>query len=310
MCFADSRGGLTFANDAWHRITGQPGPTPITPEAFLSCVVEEDQGNVRRAYEELQRNLSITIEFRVRRSCDDELPLQHPIGSSPSLEKAGLDLNIDNARDRHVLASLKAERGPDGTLSQVLACLTDVTLHKKAADEAIRRAQQAENVKRMAEFATVGLYDMDFEGRLISANNVFYEFCGIKKVDLTQKTVKPFEDCIAEADVPVLQQTLAEMKEDGKTHTTELRLKTTWFAKDSAGAVISAPRCVVATFMPVRNPEGDLRSFTGCLSDVSLQRWQLETERQRKDEAIESKRQQVSAQTPFTGSHRREGPVA
>lgn len=299
MCFGDSRGGLTFANESWHRITGQPGTAPITAEAFLACVVEEDQENVRRAYEELQRNLSITIEFRVRRSPDDEIPLQPPIGSSPSLEKAGLDLNIDTARDRHVLASLKAERGPDGTISQVLACLTDVTLHKKAAEEAIRRAQQAENIKRMAEFAAVGLYDMDLEGRLISANNVFYEFCGVNKTDVAQATVNILLNCVADTDVPALQQTLSKMREDGKTHSTEIRLKTTWFATDSAGEVISAPRCVVATFMPVRNSEGALRSFTGCLSDVSLQRWQLETERQRKDEAIESKRQQVSTRTLF-----------
>lgn len=294
MCFGDRLGRLTFANDSWYRITGQPKTALVSPEAFLTCVVEEDQPNVRRAYEELRKNLSSTIEFRVRRSVDGETPLQHPIGSSPSLEKAGLDLEIESGDERHVLAFLKAERGLDGNINQVLACLTDVTLHKKAADEAIRRAQQAEHLKRMAEFATVGLYDMDLEGRLISANNVFYEFCGIDKVDLTQTVVEPFRDCVDDADIPTLQQTLAGLIEQEKTHTIEIRLKTTCVATDKTGHVISAPRCVVATFMPVRDSEGALRSFTGCLSDVSLQRWQLERERQRKDEAIESKRQQVS----------------
>ncbi|RYP27582.1 hypothetical protein DL766_006308 [Monosporascus sp. MC13-8B] len=292
MYFSDCQGRFTFANDSWHRITGQPKTAPVTPEAFLACVVEEDQPTVRRAYDELRRNLSITIEFRVRRSSDDKFPLQQPKGSSPSLERAGLDLELDDGGERHVLASLKAEHGPDGSFSQVLACLTDITLHKKAAEEAIRRAQQAEHLKRMAEFATVGLYDMDLEGRLISANKVFYEMCGIEKADLSQTIIKPFSDCVVDADYPNLQQTLAELIKGGKTETTEIRLKTTWVATDSAGDAISAPRCVVATFMPVRNSEGAIQSFTGCLSDVSLQRWQLERERQRKHEAIESKRQQ------------------
>lgn len=297
MCFGDRHGRLTFANDSWHRITGQSKTALLSAEAFLACVVEEDQPNVRRAYEELRRNLTSTIEFRVRRSLDGEAPLQHPIGSSPSLEKAGLDLDIAGGDERHVLASLKAERGLDGNINQVLACLTDVTLHKKAAEEAIRRAQQAENLKRMAEFATVGLYDMDLEGRLVSANNVFYEFCGIDKVDLTQTVVKPFRDCVDDADIPTLQQTLSGLIKEERTHTIEIRLKTTCVATDKAGHVISAPRCVVATFMPVRDSEGALRSFTGCLSDVSLQRWQLERERRRKDEALESKRQQVSVKS-------------
>ncbi|KAF7552697.1 hypothetical protein G7046_g7334 [Stylonectria norvegica] len=44
--------------------------------------------------------------------------------------------------------------------------------------------------------------------------------------------------------------------------------------------------------MPVKSSEGVIQSFTGCLSDVSLQKWQLEQEKLRKEEAIESKRQQ------------------
>lgn len=72
----------------------------------------------------------------------------------------------------------------------------------------------------------------------------------------------------------------------------EVRLKTTWIAQDKAGNNITAPRWVNATFMPVQDSEGVVQSFTGCLSDVSLPKWQLELETERKEEAIESKRQQ------------------
>ncbi|KAI1374885.1 hypothetical protein F4677DRAFT_423741 [Hypoxylon crocopeplum] len=292
MCFGNIRGNVTFANDAWHRITGAPQVNPLAPEGFLSCVIEEDKPNVRRAYEELLRTLTVTIEFRVRRPAEDNYPLQHPIGSSPSFEKAGLDLDADNGGVRHVLGSLKAERGPDGNINQVLACLTDVTLHKKAAEEAIRKAQQAENLKRMAELATVGMYDMALDGRLLGANNVFYEMCGLERVDLSQVSVKPFEVCVVEEDMPALKKTLVRLVEEGRSQTAEIRLKTQWTETDTTGGLITAPRWVLATFMPVSNSEGAIQTFTGCLSDVSLQKWQLEKERQRKDEAIESKRQQ------------------
>ncbi|OTB04014.1 hypothetical protein M426DRAFT_169652 [Hypoxylon sp. CI-4A] len=292
MCFGNHRGNITFANDAWHRITGAPQVNPLTPEGFLSCVIEEDKPNVQRAYEELQRTLIVTIEFRVRRPVGDSLPLEHPIGSSPSFEKAGLDLGADDGGVRHVLGSLKAERGPDGNIGQVLACLTDVTLHKKAAEEAIRKAQQAENLKRMAELATVGMYDMTLDGRLLGANNVFYEMCGIERDDLSRVPVKPFEFCVKDEDLPVLRKTLETLVKEGKSQTAEIRLKTQWTETDTNGDQITAPRWVLATFMPVRNSEGVIQTFTGCLSDVSLQKWQFERERQRKDEAIESKRQQ------------------
>ncbi|KAI2617047.1 hypothetical protein GGR54DRAFT_209317 [Hypoxylon sp. NC1633] len=293
MCFGNHRGNITFANDAWHRITGAPQVNPLTPEGFLSCVIEEDKTNVQRAYDELSKTLSVTIEFRVRRPIEDGYPLQHPIGSSPSFEKAGLDLDVDDGGARHVLASLKAERGPDGSIDQVLACLTDVTLHKKAAEEAIRKAQQAENLKRMAELATVGMYDMALDGRLIGANNVFYEMCGLERVDISQISVKPFETCVVDEDLPTLKKTLARLVEEGRSQTAEIRLKTQWTETDNTtGDQITAPRWVLATFMPVSNSEGIIQTFMGCLSDVSLQKWQFEKERQRKDEAIESKRQQ------------------
>ncbi|KAI1759107.1 hypothetical protein GGR53DRAFT_514835 [Hypoxylon sp. FL1150] len=292
MCFGNHRGNIQFANDAWHRITGARQVNPLNPEGFLSCVIEEDKPNVQRAYEELQRTLTVTIEFRVRRPKEDNYPLQHPIGSSPSFEKAGLDLEADDEGVRHVLGSLKAERGLDGTINQVLACLTDVTLHKKAAEEAIRKAQQAENLKRMAELATVGMYDMALDGRLLGANNVFFEMCGLDRVDLSQVAIKPFETCVVDEDVAALEKTLVRLVEEGKSQTAELRLKTQWVETDTDGKQISAPRWVLATFMPVSNSEGVIQTFTGCLSDVSLQKWQFEKERERKDEAIESKRQQ------------------
>ena len=282
MCFVDNEGNVTFANDAWHRITGYP-KGPIGPGALLENVLEEDKSKVIQAYKEVKERDVVTFEYRVPRS------EKQPDGlKSPSGALAGLD----NRVARHILASTKAERASDGTVVRMLTCLTDVTVQKDAAEEAVRRAQEAENLKRLAEFATVGMYDMSMDGRLLSANNLFWELSGLAKVDLLEVVVKPWPKCVIEEDMPVLEESLRQLGETGKPQTAEIRLKTSWVTEDSSGNTSVAARWVLATFMPVKSSEGIIQSFTGCLSDVSLQKWQLEQEKLRKEEAIESKRQQ------------------
>ena len=292
MCFGDADGNITFANDAWYKITGYPGYPgngTITNQGFLACVREEDRQVIVAEYEKLKTTRNVEFEFRVKTQAGAGI-----VRNSPSFERAGLDLtSAEDMSERHVLAAAKAERASDGSILRVLMCLTDVTAHKQAAEEAVRRAQQAENLKRMAEFATVGMYDMDLEGRLLGANRVFFEMCGLSNTELDdQEAVKPWEKCVVEEDYPILVRKIERMVMEDKVQNVEVRLRTTWMAEDSGSHKAAIPRWVQATLMPVRSSEGVIQSFTGCLSDVSLQKWQLDREKQRKEEAIESKRQQ------------------
>ncbi|EPE03925.1 histidine kinase m1nbp [Ophiostoma piceae UAMH 11346] len=255
------------------------------------------------------------------------------------------------ARDSHVLATTHSEMDADGNLLRVLVCLRDITEHQHIAEAADRHARQANNLRRMAEFATVGMYDMDVDGRLRGANKVFYEMCGIQSdaVDtaehLSQENMRPWIDCVVDEDQHMIEtcfqrlfggphdaskdnrhvdhwtvveaganeydvdndETDDEDNKDGNDNdddaatkieaetdyqTAELRFKTPWTTDDGSGGRIVAPRWVEASFLPVRDADGKVQSITGCLTDISLRRWQLERERQVKEEAIESKRQQ------------------
>lgn len=289
MCFGSPEGEISFANDAWHNITGVTKSDSLTQQEFFSRVVEEDRQTVARAYRKMKDTGTVNLEFRIYR--DDDAPLQQPIGSSPAFEKVGLDFGNDSPRERYISAALKAEIDPDGTVIRIFACMTDVTLHKKAADAAIRKASQAENLKKLAENASVGMYEMHSDGRLIWANSTFFEMCGMEKVDLSKQEVRPFESCVVEEDMPLLQQALERLTTKGKKASAEIRLNTLWSEEDFAGNKIVAPRCILASFRPVKT-SGVIETFTGCLVDMTLQRQQFEVERQRKDEAIESKRQQ------------------
>ncbi|KAI8165799.1 hypothetical protein KHU50_007001 [Colletotrichum sp. SAR 10_65] len=282
----DHQGNITFANGLWYRITGYPDSQAEDGGAF-SYVLEGDREKIREAYKELRTKDEVEFEFRVRGT-------EHTNGllSRRSPFKADLCSDLDDEMERYVMAQAKAERSMDGTIIRTFTCLTDVTAHKRTADEATRRTQQAENLKRMAELATVGMFDMDTAGRLIGANNAFFELCGIEKVDPMQREVRPWQVSVVQEDLPILTESLNRLISVKKPQTAEIRLKTTWTADDAGGNQITAPRWVNATFMPVSNSDGIVQSFTGCISDVSLQKWQLELETQRTEEAIDSKRQQ------------------
>ncbi|KAF4968578.1 hypothetical protein FSARC_4051 [Fusarium sarcochroum] len=284
MCFVDVEGNITFANDAWHRITGYPKGT-IAQGALLESVLEEDKQKVIRAYKDVQKLDTVTFEYRIARG-------ENATGPQSFKSSAGPLSRIDERVSRHILASTKAERAPDGSVIRILTCLTDVTVQKDTAEEAVRRAQEAENLKRLAEFATVGMYDVSMDGRLLSANNLFWELTDLEKVDLAKVDVRPWPECVVEEDLHILEESLDKLVESGRTETAEFRLRNGWVTEDSSGNKSVAPRWVLATFMPVKSSDGVIQSFTGCLSDVSIQKWQLDQEKLRKEEAIESKRQQ------------------
>ncbi|KAG4270724.1 hypothetical protein FPRO04_02705 [Fusarium proliferatum] len=284
MCFVDVEGNITFANDAWHRITGCPRG-PIVQSTLLESVLEEDKQKVIQAYKDVQKVDTVTFEYRITRN-DNTADFKSFKSSTSSLSSNGERVL------RHILASTKAERTPDGSVIRILTCLTDVTVQKDTAEEAVRRAQEAENLKRLAEFATVGMYDVSMDGRLLSANNLFWELTDLEKVDLTKTDVRPWPECVVKEDLHILQESLDKLVVSGRTETAEFRLRNGLVTEDSNGNSAVAPRWVLATFMPVRSSDGVIQSFTGCLSDVSIQKWQLEQEKLRKEEAIESKRQQ------------------
>jgi PAS domain-containing protein len=66
MCFVDVEGNITFANDAWHRMTGCPKGS-IVQSALLESVLEEDKQKVIQAYKDVQKVDTVTFEYRIAR---------------------------------------------------------------------------------------------------------------------------------------------------------------------------------------------------------------------------------------------------
>jgi PAS domain-containing protein len=139
MCFGDTEGNITYANDAWYKITGYPGTAPIAEYSFLSCVKEEDRPIVVAEYEKLKTTGNVEFEFRVKQHANAPNPaLSPPLSrTSPSFEKAGLDLgSLEDMKERHVLATARAEYA-QGSVIRILTCLTDVTAHRVSTDPSV-----------------------------------------------------------------------------------------------------------------------------------------------------------------------------
>ncbi|CAK7236270.1 hypothetical protein SEUCBS140593_009562 [Sporothrix eucalyptigena] len=303
---------------------------PSSPNNVLAETVPDMEATPRK-------RLSILLGTPSGRMLTTTTPSLTPTPSRTSTE----DVQIDTPRRRNsiapssvqekepqgsrVLATTHSEVDAQGKLVRVLVCLRDITEHQNIAEAADRHAQQANNLRRMAELATVGMYEMDMDGRLRGANRVFYEMCGLEKHDDgDDEILHPWLQCVASEDQPLVQRCFdrlasaagqgsnsssawdivdgsasagidglyGDSRQEVDHQTVEVRFKTPWTADDGAGGRIVAPRWVEASFLPVRDSDGNVQSVTGCLSDISLRRWQLERERQVKEEAIESKRQQ------------------
>ncbi|KAL2104859.1 hypothetical protein VUR80DRAFT_9464 [Thermomyces stellatus] len=155
------------------------------------------------------------------------------------------------------------------------------------------KAPEPEKLQRITDLVTVGISETDLNGRLLVANKTFFELCGIPKVDDLELTdIRPWDVCVPEDGKPALQESLDRVIKDGMPQTVEMRLNTFCSTPGTLESQDKAPRWVLATFMPLQSPDGNIHSIHGCFSDVSSQKWQVESERRRKEEALESKRQQ------------------
>jgi len=168
--------------------------------------------------------------------------------------------------------------------------LTDITVHKRTAEEALLRAQQAERAsellarfKRMADYATVGLFDLSPNGKIVQANDTFYQIMGLTKPDLEFDPSQCWLDAILEEDLPTVRKNQEILRAQGKPIADEIRLKKSWVDEDAIGHPSVGQTWVLATTLPVRDSEGNVTGMTGCVTDISVQKAKTQIALERAD---------------------------
>ncbi|KAH6651161.1 hypothetical protein F5144DRAFT_480235 [Chaetomium tenue] len=138
---------------------------------------------------------------------------------------------------------------------------------------------------RMAEFGPVGLFIADGNGHINYCNEMWYRISGLPR---NASTFAAWMQSIRDEDRPDTELAWRRVVEDKRAVTHEFRFNGSRELID--GHLVDV--WVLMSAYPERDGTGGLKSIFGCITDISQQKWAESFQKQRRDEAVELKRQQ------------------
>ncbi|KAF5629259.1 Hybrid signal transduction histidine kinase K [Fusarium sp. NRRL 52700] len=137
---------------------------------------------------------------------------------------------------------------------------------------------------RMAEFAPVGMFIANFAGKINYCNDMWWQ---ISRHSRSEDSVDTWMDSVRDEDRPALEDAWDKLLREKVTISVEFRFKC---SQQSDGNTIDT--WVLMSAYPERNQEGNLKLIFGCITDISSQKWAEKVQNERREEAVEMKRQQ------------------
>ncbi|KAH7256664.1 hypothetical protein BKA59DRAFT_81231 [Fusarium tricinctum] len=137
---------------------------------------------------------------------------------------------------------------------------------------------------RMAEFAPVGMFIANFAGKINYCNDMWWQ---ISRHSRSEDSVDTWMDSVRNEDRPALEEAWSRLLKEKVTISVEFRFKC---SQQSDGNTIDT--WVLMSAYPEKNPEGNLKLIFGCITDISSQKWAEKVQNERREEAVEMKRQQ------------------
>ncbi|KAI9171725.1 Hybrid signal transduction histidine kinase K [Paramyrothecium foliicola] len=129
MFIADSHGFINYCNDMWWTIS-RHSRSDGNENGWMNSVRTEDRPALDAAWTRLlEQKVTISVEFRFNHS-----------------QKSG-----DNTIDTWVLMSAYPEKSPDGNLTSIFGCITDISPQKWAEKFQNERREEAVELKRQQE---------------------------------------------------------------------------------------------------------------------------------------------------------------
>jgi PAS domain S-box-containing protein len=138
---------------------------------------------------------------------------------------------------------------------------------------------------RMAEFGPVGLFVADSHGHINYCNEMWYKISGL---DRTTTTLDAWMQNIRDEDRLGAESAWRRLVEEKTAVTHEFRFKGSKELLDGHWVDIWA----LLSAYPEKDEAGELKSIFGCITDISQQKWAEDFQKQRREEAVELKRQQ------------------
>lgn len=138
---------------------------------------------------------------------------------------------------------------------------------------------------RMAEFAPVGMFIANQNGRIIFSNETWWI---ITRHPRELNSADTWMDCVMDEDRSAVEESWHQVVVDKVQITHEFRVKAPW--QDGNGS--KGETWLLMNAYPEKGPDGELKSIFGCLTDISQQKFAEGFQKRRMEEAVELKRQQ------------------
>lgn len=174
-----------------------------------------------------------------------------------------------------------------GQRAAKLAALDRLELSEQLAARTQEAIESETKFTRMAEFAPVGMFIANAEGKLIFCNDTWFEVSRIPKQGLNDMAEK-WMDAIKEEDRQAVRTLWQSLKTDKKPVTSTFRFETPW--QDPDGTV--GERWVLFAAYPEKYETGNVKSIFGSFTDISKHKWAEGFQKRKMEEAVELKRQQ------------------
>ncbi|KXH27508.1 hsp90-like protein [Colletotrichum simmondsii] len=137
---------------------------------------------------------------------------------------------------------------------------------------------------RMAEFAPVGMFIANDKGLINFANDMWWQ---ISRHPRTEDSVNTWMQSVRDEDRSGVELAWRKLIENKEAITIEFRFKCS-----RQNGMNTIDTWVLMSAFPEQTQEGDLKSIFGCITDISPQKWAEDFQKQRREEAVELKRQQ------------------
>ena len=166
-----------------------------------------------------------------------------------------------------------------------LAALDRIELSEQLAARTQEAAESETKFTRMAEFAPVGMFIANSEGRITYCNETWYE---ISRVPKGSRTTDHWMDSVKDEDREMVEKLWFNLVHNTVALNAEFRFKAQW--TDRSGK--KGDTWVLASAYPEKSDDGKLKVIFGSITNISQQKWAEHFEKRRMEEAVEMKRQQ------------------
>ena len=166
-----------------------------------------------------------------------------------------------------------------------LAAADRIELSEQLAARTQEAVESETKFTRMAEFAPVGMFIANSEGRITYCNDTWYEITRHPKED---NSTDDWMNSIKDEDKDKVTKLWNSLVIDKIPMNAEFRFKPPW--RDRNNHI--GETWVLASAYPERSENGSLKSVFGSITNISQQKWAEDFQKRRREEAVELKRQQ------------------